>query len=274
MKPNHTTNNFNLAERLFLRYFCFPPPQEPFEPRDAHDPSKPVPMEGDPLSRARRVYGNQFERTLEGRVFLDIGCGPGHQVLGAVKAGAKLAVGIDKAEITIRAAKILAAEMNLSERVYFTTDTIPVFGTEWADVALSQNSFEHFDDPGQILAQAYAALKPGGKFFITFGPTWWHPFGAHHMFMIKIPWAHLLFSEKTILRVRQMFRPNKPICWREVALNQMTIAKFTQLARKSNFTISRIVMTPIRPLPQWLVNLRPFREWTTSDVSVILIKSA
>jgi hypothetical protein len=93
------------------------------------------------------------------------------------------------------------------------------------------------------------------------------------MFMIKAPWAHLLFSEKPILRVRQLYRPNKPTCWREVSLNQMTIAKLLRLVRDSRFTLTDLSLTPIGPLPRWLVSLRPFREWTASDVSVILAKA-
>ena len=154
----------------------------------------------------------------------------------------------------------------------FTTDTIETFGTEWADVALSQNSFEHFDEPGEILAQAYRALKPGGQFFVTFGPSWWHPFGVHHMFMIKLPWAHAVFSERTILRVRQLYRPNKPTCWREVGLNKMTVAKLLRLVKDTRFVVSDLSFTPIRPLPGWLVRLPLFREWTTADTSVILTK--
>ena len=264
--------DLTIAERLFLRLWCYPPPPEPFEPRDRYDASKPPAMDPDPLSRTRRVYGRRFEDALKDKVFLDIGCGLGDQVLGAARAGATLAVGIDTVEVNLKMAEANARTVGVSDRVRFTTDTIATFGTDWADVALSQNSFEHFDDPGQILAQAYAALKPGGLFFVTFGPSWWHPFGVHHMFMIRLPWAHCVFSEKTILKVRQLYRPNKPTCWREVSLNQMTIKKLLALVEQSKFRLASLTVTPIRPLPQWLVRLAPFREWTTADVSVILQK--
>lgn len=263
-----------LAEQLFLRLWCVPPPPVPYEPRDAYQASTPPPMDPDPLSRARRVYGDQFEKALAGSAFLDIGCGLGDQVLGAAQAGATLAVGVDTVEVNLEMARAKAAKLDLTDRVVFTTDTIPTFGTAWADVALSQNSFEHFDDPGEILRQAFEALRPGGRFFVTFGPSWWHPFGVHHMFMIRLPWAHCLFAERTILKVRQRYRPNKPTCWREVSLNQMTIAKLLRLVAASRFVLTALTFTPIGPLPKALVRLRPFREWTTADVSVILTKPA
>lgn len=229
-------------------------------------------MDPDPLSRTRRVYGDLLEKALAGHVFVDIGCGLGDQVLGAAEAGAHLAVGIDKVEVNLRMASENAITRGVADRVRFTTDPVSSFGTEWADVALSQNSFEHFEEPGEILEQAYRALKPGGQFFVTFGPSWWHPFGVHNMFMIKRPWAHVVFSERTILKVRQLYRPDTPTTWRDCSLNQMTVAKLLRLVEASRFTLTALSFTPIRPLPSWLVSLRPFREWTTADTSVILTK--
>lgn len=263
----------NIAERIFLHLWCKTPPPKPYEPRDDIGSTNLPPMDDDPLGRTRRVYGHRFEDALKGKVLLDIGCGVGNQVLAAAQTGANLAVGVDTAEVNLRIGEKNAVRHGLHDRVRFTTDTIPAFGKEWADVVLSQNSFEHFDNPQQILAQAYDALKPRGLFFLTFGPMWWHPFGVHHMFMIKRPWAHIVFSEKTILRVRQLYRPNKPKCWKDVLLNQMTIKKLLKLVEDSRFSLVDLCVTPIKPLPQWLVNKRIFREWTSSDVSVILTKT-
>ena len=263
--------NLTLAERLFLNVCCVPPPPVPFEPRDAYD-AQPPEMHPEPLERTRRVYGDRFVRALKGRVFLDIGCGLGDQVIAAAEVGAELAVGLDTVEINLRMAEARAGARGVTNRVRFTSDAIPTFGTEWADVALSQNSFEHFDDPGEILDQAYRALKPGGQFFVTFGPSWWHPFGVHHMFMIRLPWAHAVFSERTILRVRQLYRPNRPRNWREVGLNQMTVAKLLRLVKATPFVVTDLSFTPIRHLPAGLVRLSIFREWTTADTSVILTK--
>lgn len=229
-------------------------------------------MDPDPLSRARRVYGDLFEQSLKDRVFIDIGCGVGDQVIAAAEAGAKLAVGLDTVDVNLRLGTANAVTRGVADRVRFTTDTIPTFGTGWADVALSQNSFEHFENPGEILSQAYQALKPGGRFFVTFGPSWWHPYGVHNMFMIRLPWAHCVFSERTILRVRQLYRPDKPMTWREVSLNRMTVANMLRLVEASGFILTSLSFTPIRPLPKSLVGLRFFREWTTADTSVILTK--
>ena len=258
---------------MFLRFWCVSPPPVPFEPRDAYDATPPE-MHPEPLERTSRVYGDRFVRAVQGRVFLDIGCGLGDQVIAAAEAGAALAVGLDIVAINLRMAEARAETRGVSRLVRFTADAIPTFGTEWADVALSQNSFEHFADPAAILDQAYRALKPGGQFFVTFGPSWWHPFGVHHMFMIRLPWAHAIFSERTILRVRQLYRPDRPATWSDASLNQMTVAKLLRLVQATRFVVTDLSFTPIRPLPAWLVRLAPFREWTTADTSVILTKPA
>lgn len=267
-------SDLNLTEKLFLKLWCFPPPLAPYEPRDSYDLSLLPSMGPDPLARTRLVFGDRLESCLPGRVFLDIGCGPGDQVIGAAQAGAREAVGIDKIEIGLRIGETNAASLGVDARVRFTTEPLTTLGEGWADVALSQNSFEHLEEPAAVLRDVYHALKPGGQFFVTFGPPWWHPFGVHHMFMIKLPWAHLVFSERTILRVRQLFRPNEPACWNDVALNRMTIAKLERLVEDSLFTLTDMILTPIGPLPKRLVGLRAFREWTTANVSVVLTKSA
>jgi len=272
MRPVSSESDLSMTERFFLKAFCVPPPPVPVEPRDTLDTTRPPPLSDDPLGRVRRVFGATFEAAIRNRVFLDIGCGPGEQVIGAALSGASLAIGVDKNDISIRLGQSLAEQRGVASNVRLTTDPVTSFGLDWADVALSQNSFEHFDDPALILRQAYEALRPGGKFFVTFGPSWWHPYGVHHMFMIRMPWAHLFFSEKTILRVRQLYRPNQPTSWRDVSLNQMTIRRLLELAKGSGFELTTLSVTPIGPLPQWLVRTRPFREWTTSDVSVILTK--
>ena len=41
----------------------------------------------------------------------------------------------------------------------------------------------------------------------SFGPPWYHPLGGH-IFSV-FPWAHLVFSEKVLLRWRKKFRPEQ-----------------------------------------------------------------
>ena len=254
-------------QRFFLKYCCFPPPGRPPRPLGNHL------SVDNPLGLLRHYYGSAFDEAIRDRVVVDIGCGHGDQVIGAAQAGAGRAVGIEMRPIVDEAR---AAALGVADRITFTTRPIAELGTAWADVAFSQNSFEHFGNPAQILADAWGALKPGGTFFVTFGPPWWNPFGVHQFFMIKYPWMHFIFSERTILGVRRLYRPDQAMRWADTdgGLNQMTIAKFVGLVEASGFTMTRLALTPIRPLPAAIANLRLWREFTTSHVSAVLTKPA
>lgn len=39
---------------------------------------------------------------------------------------------------------------------------------------------------------------------MSFGPTWFHPFGVHMFSMV--PWAHLLFDEPSLVGWRSGFQ--------------------------------------------------------------------
>lgn len=108
--------------------------------------------------------------------------------------------------------------------------------------------------------------------FVTFSPPWLHPFGVHMFFMIKYPWAHLLWSEKTILKVRSLYRDDHPARYEDVdgGLNKMTIRRFEREVRKGGFTIERMVLRPIRPLPGLITRLPFVREFFTSTVAAEL----
>jgi hypothetical protein len=55
-----------------------------------------------------------------------------------------------------------------------------------------------------------ARLNPGGEVAASFGPTWYHPLGAH-LFGV-FPWAHLISSEEALIRWRSDFRLVRRIC--------------------------------------------------------------
>ena len=91
---------------------------------------------------------------------------------------------------------------------------------------------EHFLDPRAVVAEMIRRVAPRGELAIGFGPLWRSPWGGHIDFMTRVPWAHLVFSEKTILAERQRFRPDEhPTRWSEIegGLNQMTLKRFTDI---------------------------------------------
>ena len=132
------------------------------------------------------------------------------------------------------------------------------------------DAFEHFGDPAGILGIMNALLQPTGEVLVSFGPTWYHPLGGH-LFSV-FPWAHLIFSEKALIRWRSAFKTDGATRFSEVAggLNQMTIAKFEKLVATSPFKFASLELVPIKKLRSF--HNRFTREFTTAVVRCRLVK--
>jgi hypothetical protein len=136
---------------------------------------------------------------------------------------------------------------------------------------VSVDSFEHFDDPAHILRVMDGYLAPGGKVIATFGPTWYHPLGGH-LFSV-FPWAHLIFTERALLRWRKSIRPNqKATRITECGLNKITIRRFEQVVAASPFRFERFEATPIRGLH--FLGRSPLREFGTAIVRCTLVRKS
>ena len=111
---------------------------------------------------------------------------------------------------------------------------------------LSIDSFEHFDDPAGILRTMRSLLKDDGVGIVEFGPPWYHPLGGH-LFSV-FPWAHLVFTERSLIRWRSDFKSDGATRFTEVegGLNQMTIRRFKRLVRDSEFEFKSFEARPIR----------------------------
>ena len=147
------------------------------------------------------------------------------------------------------------------------------FGTECrqpVDAIISLDAFEHFEDPASILKTMDAMLKPGGRLYASFGPTWFHPYGGH-LFSV-FPHAHLIFTERSLIRWRSDFKSDGATRFHEVAggLNKMTISRFERLVERSPLQCEELETVPIRKLRP-LAN-RWTREFTTAVVRARLVK--
>jgi hypothetical protein len=80
-----------------------------------------------------------------------------------------------------------------------------------------------------------------------------------------------VFTEKALIRWRSDFKSDGATRFHEVegGLNQMTVRRFEQLVRHSDFEFERFQAVPIRKL-RWLAN-RATREFTTAVVRCRLV---
>jgi ubiquinone/menaquinone biosynthesis C-methylase UbiE len=236
--------------------------------------------------KLERLLGRNIWQEFRGQRVLDFGCGCGEEAVAVAQRGAELVVGTDIQHARLERARHLADDAGMAHRCRFLhaiDHAAEIEGLEETfDCAYSIDAFEHFDQPEKILQTLHRMLAPGGRLFVSFGPPWKHPFGAHMRYFCRWPWFHLLFREETIMAVRKLYRDDGARRFAEVdgGLNQMTLARFLKIVRNSPFELEAF-----RPVPfsSRFVNRgqfwqRPFRsslvrEYATSVTICRLSKS-
>jgi 2-polyprenyl-3-methyl-5-hydroxy-6-metoxy-1,4-benzoquinol methylase len=133
-----------------------------------------------------------------GRTIVDFGCNDGAISAEYLRRGAVRVIGVDIDERAIQRARALHNDERISF-VHNAVNTVPLEDRS-VDTVISYDVFEHVSQPAMILKELYRILKPASQVLIG-SWSWWHPFASHLWSVMPVPWAHLFFSEKTILRV-------------------------------------------------------------------------
>jgi SAM-dependent methyltransferase len=216
-------------------------------------------------SKLAVLMGDEFFPKIAGKVIIDFGCGEGADAVEMAGGGAKRVIGIDIREHVLQEARQKALRAGVHDTCLFVSST-----KETADIVVSVDAFEHFADPAGILRILSSLLQPAGEVLVSFGPTWHHPLGGH-LFSV-FPWAHLIFSEKALIRWRSTFKTDGATRFSEVAggLNQMTIVRFEQLVADSPLQFADFELVPIKKLRR--LHNRLTREFTTAVVRCRLVK--
>lgn len=254
---------------LLLRAFSIPPSRE--EASITKEESGAAKLEAD---LGKDVWGY-----IKDQVVLDFGCGIGQEAMAAALHGAKRVFGLEIRDDFVDAARHEATIKHLADRCVFIhasrqpEDVEALYGT--VDTVISLDAFEHFIDPARILDQIRRLLRPGGRLLVNFGPPWNHPYGAHARYMTKIPWVHLIFTEKTILKLRGLYRNDGAIRLEDIpgGLNRMTVARFLLLAANRGFKAELLRLRAVGGI-QWLVDLPGLREFFTSAVECVLVNKS
>ncbi len=215
-------------------------------------------------SKLEVLFGPSIWEQLKGKVVLDFGCEGGLETVEIAQHGARRVIGLDLYEDTLAIAARRAEEAGVADRCVFVTKT-----EEKVDVVMTLDAFEHFADPVAVLKSIRRILKDDGCILACFGPTWYHPLGGHGFSIF--PWAHLVFTEKAIMRWYRDFSPEGATKFSEVrgGLNQLTIARFERIIAESDFEFASFKAVPIRKL-KFLQN-RLTREFTTAVVKCKLV---
>lgn len=215
-----------------------------------------------------------FAQMVVGKRIVDFGCGTGLQAIALANICNCSVVGLDTNKHVLDQAVNMAASYNAPSGKVTFIDRVAEDMRGTFDVVISQNSFEHFRDPTALLGQMTALIKESGKIFITFGPPWLSPYGSHMRYFCRLPWIHIVFSEKTVMKVRARFRNDGAQNYGSVesGLNQMTVQKFESIIKRSGLKVEYIKYGCVKGI-NILSRFPVLREFFINHISVILSKN-
>jgi len=259
-----------LAERLLLLLSRDPAAPDYDAPVDEimdgeHTSAEPA------LALLTQVFPG-FVDGLHGKRVLDFGCGEGRQAIALASHGAKLVVGVDSNPATLARAVRSRAAGNSKAEILFVEE-LPQHLLGQFDIVVSKDSMEHFRHPERALAAMIAALAPGGRLFLTFGPPWYSPYGSHTRFFTRVPWVNILFSEQTVMAVRAHFRTDGATRYEDVesGLNKMSVGRFERLVQHAGMIATYTRLDCVKGL-NFAARLPLVRELMINQVSAILAR--
>lgn len=200
-------------------------------------------------------FGDRLD--LRGTHVLDYGCGFGSTCVVLAQRGAAQVVGTDTDHdrLAFSTTIVQTDYPHLRDRVAFVPPD--ALGAARFDVVISQDCFEHYADPVAILQTIRGHLTDTGRVLIGFSPLWKSPSGGHIGYMTRVPWAHLLFPERVIMRERRRYRPDEDAqTFAEMrgGLNHMTYAKFLATIQASGYRIDALATNVSRHPARYAVN--------------------
>ena len=215
---------------------------------------------------------------------LDVGCGLGGKTVAYAEEGAR-AVGVDILKRHIEAAvKFAASKGGRARFIVGDAASLPFVDRSFRFI-VANDSMEHFGDPESAMADLSRILAPGGRLFLFFTP-WRSPLGSHLYDYIRMPWCHLLLSERVIEEVLRIVleRRGDPdptggasrlmVLYR-TELNRITFGRYRRILRERGEleTLFEFRLPPKFRALRFLTRLPFLGEFFTGTVVALLRKS-
>ena len=228
-----------------------------------------------------------------GKEVLEIGCGHGGISTHLALNGAKRVVGIDlnthHLEIANQFKESIEQRFGITKGLnvgFEEQDAASLtYDNESFDIVLADNVFEHFMEPLAVLKESHRILKPGGRLVIPLFNSIYSKYGLHIKRGLRVPWANILFSEKTICEAVERMAQDDPQIYEAYPglketpfpvkvkdlrkykdLNSMTHKWFLQMVQESSFQIESFRINPvggtILRLPIKVLHKIPFLKYS------------
>lgn len=224
----------------------------------------------------------------KGKTVLDIGCGAGGKSLYYVTKGATHVYGVDCVESYKEESQELANTLGLADSFTFIhadAKELP-YPDQSFDTVIMNDAMEHVAEPEAVLKEILRVLTKGGKLYVNF-PPYNHPFGAHLSDAIYIPWVHMFFPEKTLIKSYKELVEDLPDGQNRINfrisekdgkeyfsyINKMTIKRFNKILKKMNITPAHYKEMPLRGFLAPLAKLPWFKEMFVKMVVCVIEKS-
>lgn len=194
---------------------------------------------------------------------LEIGCGHGGITAYMASVGARSVTAIDlnvenlgyAARFAAQTAARFGPSIQLPIRFGIMDAHHMAFRQESFDLVLADNAFEHFVDPESVMRESFRVLRPGGRLLVPSFSSIYSQYGLHLKHGLKVPWANLFFSERTIVEAMKKLAESDPDLYQQLYpgigdnprrvrdlrkykdLNDITYAKFKSMARLTGFRL-------------------------------------
>ena len=197
-----------------------------------------------------------------GREVLEVGCGHGGISCYLAAVGARRVVGVDINPKSLKRAR--AFRRRLREQMG-RRGPLPVafarmsacdlrFPADSFDLVVADNAVEHFLDVEGVLLESFRVLRPGGEFLAPIFSSIYSRDGLHLKHGLKMPWANVFFSERTIVKAMERLAREDPRLYdlypglrqaptrvRDLRphkdLNDVTYGAFRAMARRVGFEV-------------------------------------
>lgn len=123
-------------------------------------------------------------------------------------------------------------EINLKNHIFlnrFPNTNYKNLDINHFDMIISKASLEHVLDLQSLLFEMKNKLSIGGKILVGFGPLYNSPWGDHNRLKHRLPWAHVFFSEKLLIKNLNKKRKVQIKSIHDLGLNGLSLKKYKEI---------------------------------------------